>query len=408
MKIGVIGNMNNMYFSLTRYLLDEGFDCEQLIFDYEPEHFHPSYDSYENGFDKYVKNLSWGDPGNFLKQDFDQVRADLKPYDFLIGCGTSPAFVHRINRRLDIFIPYGDDLYSLPFLKMVHPVRMAAYMATAYHQRTGIRQAPYLIFERSSAEFEKVFTKLKYKGQRIVSATPSVYHKEYEPNKLRKIGLESPFAAQLRQLKTENDLIILQYVRQVWKPIRDKWSLKGNDLLIKGYTAFLKKYPTVASKLILVEYGVQVNETKQLIKELNIENQVVWLPKMPRKDLMQVIAVSDLVVGELHHSWLTYCVVFETLCMGKPLLHNRNDDEFKDAYPCLYPMLHGSSAETVLDGLSQLVENKEEVQKIADESRKWFLDFCVRRPVQEIIRIIQSENSVLLPFLLLVRSYEQF
>ncbi len=50
MKIGVIGNMNNMYFSLTRYLLDEGFDCEQLIFDYEAEHFHPSYDSYENGF----------------------------------------------------------------------------------------------------------------------------------------------------------------------------------------------------------------------------------------------------------------------------------------------------------------------------------------------------------------------
>jgi hypothetical protein len=400
MKIGVIGNMNNMYFSLTRYLLDEGFDCEQLIFDYEPEHFHPSCDSYENNFAKYVKKLSWGDPGNFLKQDFDQVRADLKPYDFLIGCGTAPAFVHRINRRLDIFIPYGDDLYSLPFLKIVRPVRMPAYMATAYHQRKGIRQTPYLIFERASPEFEKVFTKLKYKGQRITSALPSIYHKEYEPNKLRRRGLENPLGAQLQQLRAENDLIILQYVRQVWKPIRDKWSLKGNDLLIKGYAAFLKKYPAVTSKLILFEYGVQVNETKQLIKELNIESQIIWLPKMPRKDLVHVIAVSDVVVGELHHSWLTYCVVIETLCMGKPLLHKRNDDELKDTYPDLYPMLNAYSAETVLDGLSRLVENKEEVRNIADESHKWFLDYCVTRPMQEIIRIIKSKANVSLSFLI--------
>jgi hypothetical protein len=115
MKIGIIGNINNMSYCLTRYLLDAGYDCEQLIFDYEPEHFHPSCDSYEDGFDKYIKKLSWGDPRNFLKQDIDKVKADLKSYDFLIGCGTAPAYVNRINRRLDIFIPYGDDLYSLSF-----------------------------------------------------------------------------------------------------------------------------------------------------------------------------------------------------------------------------------------------------------------------------------------------------
>lgn len=397
MKIGIIGNINNMSYCLTRYLLDAGYDCEQLIFDYEPKHFHPSCDSYEDGFDKYIKKLSWGDPRNFLKQDIDKVKADLKSYDFLIGCGTAPAYVNRINRRLDIFIPYGDDLYSLPFLKIVHPARMAAYVATGYYQRKGIRETPYIIFDRAGAGFEKVFTKLKYKGQRIISAAPSIYHKEYEQDKMREASRKSPLAAQMQQLRSENELIILQYVRQVWKPIRDKWSLKGNDLLIKGYAEFLKKYPAVTSKLVLFEYGVQVNETKELIRELGIENQVVWLPKMSRKDLMHFISISDVVVGELHHSWLTYCVVFETLCLGKPLLHKRNDEEFKDAYPDLYPMLHAFSAETVLDGLSQLVDNKEAVQKIADESHKWFLDFCVNRPMQEIIRIIKLKMDEAVP-----------
>ncbi len=397
MKIGVIGNMNNMSYCLTRYLMDEGYDCEQLIFDNEPEHFHPSCDSYEDGFNKYIKKLNWGDAGNFLKQDMSQVEADLKPYDFLIGCGTAPAYVNRINRRLDIFIPYGADLYSLPFLKIVHPVRMLAYTATGYYQRKGIRETPYLIFDRANTGFEKVFTKLKYKGRRITCAAPSIYHKEYAREKLRKISAKSPLATQLQQLRRENDIIILQYVRQVWKPIRDKWSLKGNDLLIKGYAEFLKKYPAVTSKLVLFEYGVQVNETKDLIRELAIENHVVWLPKMSRKNLVHFIEIADLVVGELHHSWLTYCVVFETLCIGKPLLHKRNDEEFEDAYPDLYPMLHAFSAETVLDGLSQLVDNKEAVQKIADESHKWFLDFCVNRPMQEIIRIIKLKMDEAVP-----------
>ena len=45
MKIGIIGNMNNSYFSLARYLRDEGYDCELLIFTDEPEHFDPSCDT---------------------------------------------------------------------------------------------------------------------------------------------------------------------------------------------------------------------------------------------------------------------------------------------------------------------------------------------------------------------------
>jgi hypothetical protein len=60
-------------------------------------------------------------------------------------------------------------------------------------------------------------------------------------------------------------------------------------------------------------------------------------------------------------------------------------------------MLHAFSAETVLDGLSQLVDNKEAVQKIADESHKWFLDFCVNRPMQEIIRIIKLKMDEVVP-----------
>jgi hypothetical protein len=118
MKIGILGNMNNMYFSLARYLADEGYDCELLVFDYEPDHFHPTADTFKSELNFAIRQLNWGDYGRFFIRP-EQIKSDLAPYEFLIGNGTAPAFVNRIGRKLDLFIPYGGDLYAFPFLRCV-------------------------------------------------------------------------------------------------------------------------------------------------------------------------------------------------------------------------------------------------------------------------------------------------
>ena len=68
MKIGIIGNMNNAYFSLARYLRDEGYDCELLILANEPAHFDPLNDTFSDDYTTYCKHVSWGEPADFLKQ----------------------------------------------------------------------------------------------------------------------------------------------------------------------------------------------------------------------------------------------------------------------------------------------------------------------------------------------------
>ena len=115
---------------------------------------------------------------------------------------------------------------------------------------------------------------------------------------------------------------------------------------------------------MLFEYGTDVDHTKKLIVDLGIEQYVVWFPKMLRKDLMLFIKMSDVVIGELYNSWNTYCVVLETLAMGKPLMHKRNDRDLNGAYKELYPMIHASSSQTVCEGLEETVQNKIGMEEI--------------------------------------------
>ncbi|MDQ3683820.1 MAG: hypothetical protein M3352_12230 [Bacteroidota bacterium] len=394
MKVGIIGNMNNMYFSLTRYLLDLGYDCDQLIFDYEPAHFHPSSDSYDGKLISHCKELSWGDPGRFLHVDFKQVKKDLEPYSFLIGSGPAPAFVKRIGRTLDIFIPYGDDLYSLPFFRIVHPIRTPAYLAVAYYQMKGIRETPYIVFDKTNERFEKIFSKLRYQGIRIFSPPPLLYHKEYTLEKMINDEKDNPHLMKMRKLRVENDLVIVQHIRQLWKKHSDIWSNKGNDKLIKGFAAFIKMHPGVKATLILFEYGTDVRHTKQLIDQLGIQDYVVWFSKMPRKHIMYIIQNSDMVVGELIHSWLTYCVVFEALCMSKPLMHKRIDRDFIEEYPSLYPMVYADSKETVLEGLKNLLKKKEELIQLGIKGKEWFLHYGVKKPIEHIVHIIKKKSGV--------------
>ncbi|HVF80395.1 MAG TPA: hypothetical protein VM884_00590 [Flavisolibacter sp.] len=392
MKIGIIGNMNNSSFSLARYLRDEGYDCELLMLADEPSHFDPACDTFSENYTTYCKQVSWGNPGDFLKQDFSVVENDLASYQFLIGSGPAPAYVAKVGRELDIFIPYGYDIYSLPFFRLVHPRRQLAYAAVAWYQRNGISKCGYIIFDRTNKAFEKLIKKLNYQGKRIISPPPMIYHRDYE-NSWQEQSENDPLQQQLKALRKETEILLVQHSRQLWKRSADYWSFKGNHLLIEGYAKLIKVNPLLKIKLVLFEYGGDVAETKKLINKLGIKHDVVWMPRMARNKLMTVLSASDIIIGELHHSWLTYGVALEALCMGKPFMHKRIDEEFSADYPELYPMLHASSAQSVYSELSKAIKDRDGIKVIGARGREWFLRYCVNLPVSSITTIIDRKSS---------------
>jgi hypothetical protein len=394
MKICCLGNMNNAPFSTARYLRDRGHDCEVLIYNDEPEHFAPAQDSFNSDYRHFTRQISWGDPAGFLKLSKDTIRKDTEGFELIIGNGIAPAVMEKTGKKLDVFAPYGYDLYSLPFYKIVHPLRIPSYWATAYFQKLGINHSLNIFFDRTNGQFENLIGKFSFQGRRVISSIPMLYHKEYAEENIVQNEHLHPCISQLQKLRRENDVIFLQHVRQVWKTHIDQWSSKANDCLIRGYKRFLQTKHSARSKLILFEYGVDVPATKQLIAELGIEDHIVWLPRLARKFIMITLYYADLVIGEMHNSWLTYGALSEALCMGKPYMHKRTDAEFENDYKELYPMLYADSEETVLEGLKRYVDNKEHYQQIGKKGKEWFEKYLVSQPLENILGVINNTKQV--------------
>ena len=103
---------------------------------------------------------------------------------------------------------------------------------------------------------------------------------------------------------------------------------KNNDWLIKGFSAYLeisKKNPI----LILFEYGIDYQNTKSLIHDLGIQDNIYWLPLMKRKEIMEVIKACDVGIGEFYEDNITMgSTGYEILTQAKPLIQgplNSND-----------------------------------------------------------------------------------
>ena len=118
MNIVLIDNMNNNFFSLARYLRDLNINVDvYTIPNSKMKHFEIVADTFINKnklkfikeFPVDIKNITW------LFFQKDKIYNTFKNYDLIVSCGLSSAYLERAGIFSDIIIPYGSDLYLVPF-----------------------------------------------------------------------------------------------------------------------------------------------------------------------------------------------------------------------------------------------------------------------------------------------------
>lgn len=393
MKIACIGNMNNTFFSLTRFLRDRGIDADLLLLNNEALHFLPPADSYDLGYQKYTFTLSWGNAFDFLKVTKEEIYDSVKQYDFIIGCSTVPAFMHKIGRLVDIFIPFGWDIMYDPFFRFhKNPIRQINYLFFKTYQKAGIRAARFVSIDAVNNEFENIISKLRIRGSRIKMSTPFVYTPIYSPENIAGYYDRSCYYKSFLEIRKKYDLIVFHHARHVWKNIPDKILYKGNDKLVIGFANFVKKAKGANPCLIMFEYGADVKETKKLVQDSGIENYVRWFPLVFRKEIMIGISLADIGAAEFGMDWMSYGTAYEILAMGKPLMHHRNDETYKDLYPELYPMINASTPDEITNALVDYVHNREFYKKMGEDGRRWFQKYAVDYPMEKYLEIMREKE----------------
>lgn len=407
MRIGLIGNMNNNNFSLMRYFRDLGADAHLLLYKDDGEgtlgHFLPECDTWE--IEKWrpfihrtsvpnapVAALGWpaahimalwgwlrarhGAQGSWTAPvSMETIKETYAGYDCLVGSGTTPAVLGRTGRALDLFYPYAIGVEYLKTSEFsAHfadsgPLKRALYAQIMRRQVAGIQAAGKVV------NFDAGLTRdvlVEIGVTPLQHAMPMVYNRGAGPNN----AVSATVGDALRRAKG-SDLSILHHARLMWSDEADDTDSKNNHWMLIALAKLIARRPGLDPVLLIVEYGPDVEKTRNLIAELNLSAYVHWLPKMERRELALLISEVSMVCGEFYRlprvTWGG--TGWEALAGGKPLLQGFNfqPGEFDRlfGYPAP-PMLTVTAVDDIEGHLIEMIDQPRRRRQMGDDARDWF------------------------------------
>ncbi len=389
-KVALIDNMNNNFFSLCRYLRDAGLDAHLYeIINTNADHFNSQADTYVNlsdvnyihKFPVKINSINWV----FFR--YELIKREFNEYDIVIACGLSCEYLCRCGINIDIVIPYGSDLYEYPFLSF------------------NINQ-PFisLIHQWRSRWQLKAFTKARVV---ITNLNHRLYKASIDKMKIHAINSGIPMLYSLEELPSHNsnwdflkksDFIVFNHSRQMWfsnpNNLFDFNEFKGNkrnDKTIKAFSNFLKITKFKTPFLVLFNYGPDVEQSKQLIDDLEITKNIKWIKKSNRKDIMYGLNMASLGVDQIREN---ICgiggVGYEVLASGKPLLTHtdgaltKNNNLFYDA-----PIVDVLTETDILNVFIDYEKNTKKYEKIGIKSKEWFNQYLGKGLSLKYVKLIK-------------------
>ncbi len=399
MKIALIGNMNNNFFSIMRYLRDLGLDAHLFMYENQYEHFQPEKDTYHiEKYQPYIHILPVVESvkGVFFL-DKKRIRLMLQEYDFFIGSGVAPAIFYRIGTPLDIFIPHDDGLEhttNMPWSFGTILKNLARRYVTNL-QVKGLQKNTTKVIASGVQEITNNALERVGLIQKHIKKYLLMVYLEEESNPELKIIIEK---------MQKHDFVIFSHTRHVWQEDALEVQIKedggkGLNKLIIAYSQFLKKNPKSKPLLVFFEYGQDVDASKKLIEELKIEKSVLWLNLMPRKDILQLIGYADIVVDSLCAT-MWGGVGWEGLTRGKILMQNivQSDEEYQKEMGHPLPfILKAFSIEEVEKHLNDFVLNRKFYLDKASQNREWFDKYAgvgLAKEYKELIEELYHQKKI--------------
>ena len=434
MKIGFIGNMNNNNFSLMRYFRDLGVDAHLLLASNDGEagasHFKPESDTWEiERWQPYIHQTSL--PNSLISAlsvphswvftlvigaqwvvrrrasaskpvSVRAIKKALCEYDVLIGSGIAPAMLGRAGMRLDIFYPYATGVEFFRTGLMQRRLQRGSIFDAVFLRVVARRQAEGLrlagkVLNAEIGATEEALLEIGVTPKRI--AIPMVYSGEKLPE-----SAPSESCKKVLSFTEESDISILHHARLIWKKpgdlTWDEWakSSKNNDWLFRGFADFIGRHPDSSARMVVVEYGPDVNSTKELADELGISRRILWLPILTRRELQWILSRVSVGVGEFYQAQRTIWggTGWETLASGTPLLQgfNFDDDEFRRSYGYpAPPLLAVRTQDDIVGHLIDLLENPNKKAEIGRAAKSWFDKYNGLALAKEWLNVVITANE---------------
>lgn len=383
LRILFLGNQNNNHFAVVRYLRDRGYDVHLALTDAEQAHFDPSCDTFDLDYMRYTRQLGWGSERSFAGTPSDRVRRDLEGFDVFVGTGLIPAYLARAGVMLDVFDPYGEDIWGNTRYRLANPRYLRSHLGSVHWQRRGIGRARNLHAGKMAQHFETQMDRYGRTCERWYEKTPMVYAPQYDFSPRSPMLDRTHWAHEFRRIRDRSDLMVVFPARNNFSsPGNRDINTKGIDTFLEGFRAFCDRAPEVRATAVFFQYGNHVAQARQLARDLGLGERAVWFPQMFRKDLMVGLGMADVCCGQFGLSWVQSGAIFEGMVAGKPILTWRDERYYADE-PDLYPIYNANSAEEIAARLESHVADPEAGRRMGAEGRDWYERMVVEKPLAQ-------------------------
>jgi hypothetical protein len=392
-RIALIGNMNNNHFAMMRYFRDLGVDAHLFLYTNEAPHFRPQNDTWQwDQWEPYVHQLPFSNGGpDSLIVSSEAVRTALQGFDFYIGNGISPVLFRRMGRVLDLFIPYGDGVEFI----IEHHTEWRRPLSTAY---SYVRKRMMEVALTSSVKAigsanlhphsQDTYERLGLRTENIpllaVYVEPKPDHDSLSP-RLQDV---------IRRM-TNSSVVVFSHAALIWKDLPVPHYMGGvgkrNQWLIEGFARYVRESGDSKALLCLLEYGRDIEVTKELISDLGIAAQVLWLPKSPRRELLCLLPYVD-VGGSEFAGMLWGGCGWEYLASGVPMFHQLSVAGLENE--SLPPFFNVDSPDDICRVLMEY--DRERFRAMGAQCKAWFdthQGLALARRYVSLIDDIAAESS---------------
>lgn len=137
-------------------------------------------------------------------------------------------------------------------------------------------------------------------------------------------------------------------------PLRHDWAIKGTDIHIRALPE-IKKRVNQRVKLLLVNWGMELAKSRQLINELGCHENIHWLEPLSRKRLIDFMLATDVVLDQmaLPHFGAT---APQAIAVGTPVIMSYKPESTAWIISEQAPIIPAFTPEDVVEGVIQALD----------------------------------------------------
>ena len=370
MKVALLQNNNNINFTKLRYLRNLGLDAHLILMEKDNSgynaHFAPIFDTWElEKWEPYIHKINFNIwvgllfiPGFFLKKYFED-------YDIIIGSSYTPALLKKCGIKLDIYYPTGEGIEGVgdQYTRLGYPGKPLYKKILLKYARKKMIKA--LKFVRQNLTQDIIYAKRTYDelGIPFKRFYLTMYYNQ-EDNKNSKIS---------DALQGYID-IIKKYDIKFLCHMRHDGFYKIHRPYLEGFAKYIKNNKDQKVVLILMQYGINTDSTKEIIKELDIAEHILWLPLLSRKEISYLMNYIDFGFNNFENAFWGG-TGWEFLANGIPFFHyyDISPEKYEKEFGTPKPrFISTNNPDEICQHLINYSQNPKPYKELGAELADWF------------------------------------